>query len=80
MIKLIKILIFLFISTNLLFLQVEKSNEKIKIGLLVPMSGTKKSIGRTIIKAVSLAEKDIDSNRIEINHKDKDKEPNQTQK
>ena len=80
MVKLIKILIFLFISTNLLFLQAAKSNEKIKIGLLVPMSGTNKDIGRSIIKAVSLAVKDIDSNLVEIYPKDTATRPNQTLK
>ena len=80
MIKLIKILIFLLISTNLLFLQAAKSNEKIKIGLLVPMSGTNKDIGRSIIKAVSLAVKDINSNLIEIYPKDTATRPNQTLK
>ena len=80
MIKLIKILIFLFVSTNLLFLQTAKSNEKIKIGLLVPMSGTNKDIGRSIIKAVSLAVKDINSNLIEIYPKDTATRPNQTLK
>ena len=80
MIKLIKILIFLLISTNLLFLQAAKSNEKIKIGLLVPMSGPNKDIGRSIIKAVSLAVKDINSNLIEIYPKDTATRPNQTLK
>ena len=80
MIKLIKILIFLLISTNMLFLQTAKSNEKIKIGLLVPMSGTNKDIGRSIIKAVSLAVKDINSNLIEIYPKDTATRPNQTLK
>ena len=80
MIKLIKILIFLFISTNLLFLQVAKSTEKIKIGLLVPMSGTNEDIGKSIIKAVSLAVKDIDNNKIEIYPKDTATRPNQTLK
>ena len=80
MIKLIKILIFLLISTNLIFLQAAKSNEKIKIGLLVPMSGTNKDIGRSIIKAVSLAVKDINSNLIEIYPKDTATRPNQTLK
>ena len=80
MIKLIKILIFLFISTNLLFLQIAKSAEKIKIGLLVPMSGTNKDIGKSIIKAVSLAVKDIDNNQIEIYPKDTATRPNQTLK
>ena len=80
MIKLIKILIFLLVSTNMLFLQTAKSNEKIKIGLLVPMSGTNKDIGRSIIKAVSLAVKDINSNLIEIYPKDTATRPNQTLK
>ena len=80
MIKLIKILIFLLVSTILLFLQAAKSNEKIKIGLLVPMSGTNKDIGRSIIKAVSLAVKDINSNLIEIYPKDTATRPNQTLK
>ena len=80
MIKLIKILIFISVSANLLFLQAAKSNEKIKIGLLVPMSGTNKDIGRSIIKAVSLAVKDINSNLIEIYPKDTATRPNQTLK
>ncbi len=80
MIKLIKILIFLFISVNFLFLQTAKSNEKIKIGLLVPMSGANKDIGKSIIKAVSLAVKDIDSNLIEIYPKDTATRPNKTLK
>tara|TARA_A100001011_G_scaffold379885_1_gene446442 strand:+ start:23 stop:1177 length:1155 start_codon:yes stop_codon:yes gene_type:complete len=80
MIKLIKILTFVIISANLLFLQTASSNEKIKIGLLVPMSGTNKNIGKSIIKAVSLAVKDIDSNLIELYPKDTATKPNQTLK
>ena len=80
MIKLIKIFIYLIISTNFIFLQTANSNEKIKIGLLVPMSGTNKDIGKSIIKAVSLAVKDIDSNLIEIYPKDTASRPNQTLK
>ena len=80
MIKLIKILFFLLVSTNLIFSQTANSNEKIKIGLLVPMSGTNKDIGKSIIKAVSLAVKDIDSNLIEIYPKDTATKPNQTLK
>ncbi len=80
MIKLIKILTFVIISVNLLFLQTVNSNEKIKIGLLVPMSGTNKNIGKSIIKAVSLAVKDIDSNLIELYPKDTATKPNQTLK
>ncbi len=63
-----------------MFFQVLNADEKIKIGLLVPMTGTNKNIGQSIIKAVSLAVKDIDSNLIEIFPKDTATKPNQTLK
>ena len=44
------------------------------------MSGTNKDIGKSIIRAVSLAVKDIDSNLIEIYPKDTATRPNQTLK
>jgi len=80
MIKLIKFIFFIFITTNLLIFQTVKSSEKIKIGLLVPMTGTNKEIGESIIKAVSLAVKDIDNNLIEIYPKDTATKANQTLK
>jgi ABC-type branched-subunit amino acid transport system substrate-binding protein len=54
------------------------ASEKIKIGLLVPMTGKNKDLGQSIIKAVSLAVKDIDSDLIEIIPKDTATKPNQT--
>ena len=54
------------------------AEEKIKIGLLIPMTGSNKDIGQSIIKAVRLAIKDIDSNLIEIIPKDTATKPNQT--
>ena len=80
MIKLIRIIIFLLISAPFLFLKVASANDKIKIGLLIPMSGSNKDIGQSIIKAVSLAVKDIDSNLFEIYPKDTASRPNQTLK
>ena len=80
MIKLIKFIFFIFISLNLLIFQTVQSSEKIKIGLLVPMTGTNKEIGESIIKAVSLAVKDIDNNLIEIYPKDTATKANQTLK
>ena len=68
MIKLFKILFILKCGVFLLFFQTVSANEKIKIGLLVPMTGSNKEIGQSIIKAVSLAVKDIDNNLIE-NHR-----------
>ena len=80
MIKLFKILFILKCGVFLLFFQTASANEKIKIGLLVPMTGINKEIGQSIIKAVSLAVKDIDNNLIEIYPKDTASRPNQTLK
>ena len=80
MIKLTKILLPIIFVTFLLFFQNLNANEKIKIGLLIPMTGSNKEIGQSIIKAVSLAVKDIDSNSIEIYPKDTGSRPNQTLK
>ncbi len=78
MIKLFKILFTLICGLFLLFFQATNAKEKIKIGLLVPMTGSNKEIGQSIIKAVSLAVKDIDNNLIEIYPKDTASRPNQT--
>ena len=80
MIKLIKILWVLSFGVFLLFFQTVVANEKIKIGLLIPMTGSNKEIGQSIIKAVSLAVKDIDSEAIQIYPKDTASRPNQTLK
>jgi len=78
--KFIKIIFFLSLNYSLLFLQSVKSEEKLQIGLLVPMSGPNKNIGLSIIKAVQLAVKDIDNSIIEIIPKDTATKPNQTLK
>ena len=78
--KFIKIIFFLSLNYSLLFLQSVKSEEKLQIGLLVPMSGPNKNIGLSIIKAVQLAVKDIDNSIIEIIPKDTAAKPNQTLK
>ena len=80
MIKLIKILFIVKFGAFLLFFQTVNASEKIKIGLLIPMTGSNKEIGQSIIKAVSLAVKDIDSNSIEIYPKDTASRPNQSLK
>ena len=80
MIKLIKIIYFIFLSLYFLFFQAVNAQEKIKIGLLVPMTGNNKQIGESIIKAVSLAIKDINNNSIEIYPKDTASKANQTLK
>jgi hypothetical protein len=80
MTKLIKFIFFLFITYACSFLQITSANEKIKIGLLVPMTGPNKDIGQSIIKAVGLAVKDINNNKIEIFPKDTGSKANQTLK
>jgi len=68
--KVINIIFYIFLSTYLLFSYSAKATEKIKIGLLVPMTGSNKDLGQSIIKAVRLAVKDIDNIWIEIVPKD----------
>ena len=80
MIKLIKILLLINFGVFLLFFQTAIAVEKLKIGLLIPMTGSNKQIGQSIIKAVSLAVKDIDNNSIEIYPKDTASRPNQALK
>ena len=80
MIKLIKIIYFIFLSLYFLFSYTAYAQEKIRIGLLVPMTGDNKEIGKSIIKAVGLAVKDIDSDLIEIFPKDTATKANQTLK
>ena len=80
MYKIIKIIFFILLNSSIIFLQTAKAEEKLKIGLLVPMTGLNKELGQSIIKAVRLAVKDIDSNFIEIIPKDTATRPNQTLK
>ena len=80
MIKLIKIIFFMFLCFYSIFFNTASAKEKIKIGLLVPMTGTNKEIGESIIKAVGLAIKDIDNDLIEIYPKDTATKANQTLK
>ncbi len=78
--KFIKI-IFLIVLSHLLFnLNAAIAKEKIKIGLLVPMTGSNKDLGQSIIKAVRLAITDIDSELIEIIPRDTNSDPNKTLK
>jgi len=63
---------FLIISTLSLitFFQNSFSGEKIKIGLIVPISGKDSKLGNSIIKSIRLAINKIDDDRIEIIPKD----------
>jgi ABC-type branched-subunit amino acid transport system substrate-binding protein len=52
------------------------NSEKIKIGLLVPLTGEHKMLGQIIIKSVKMALNDIGTDRIEIYPKDTNANPN----
>ena len=55
-------------------------NEKIKIGLLAPLSGEYKELGQSIIKSTRMALSDIGTDNIEIYPMDTGIDPNQTLK
>ena len=78
-----KILIILFLSfCNLILITdsgiAEDNENKVKIGLLVPLSGENSQIGNQIVKATRLALKDINSDKLEIFPKDTNSDPNKT--
>ena len=54
------------------------NTEKIKIGLLVPLSGEYKDLGELIIKSTRIALKDINTENIEIYPKDTGIDPDKT--
>jgi len=68
-------LLFVFILNLFLIYQSAFSYDKIKIGLIVPLSGEYAEIGSSIIKSVKLAINIIDDERIEIIPKDTKSNP-----
>mgnify|MGYP001387539164 FL=1 len=76
--KFFKILV-LIILNFLLFYQICFAfEEKLKIGLLVPLTGENKDIGKQIVKSTRIALKDINSSRIEIFPRDTGSDPDKT--
>ncbi len=78
-----KIFIILLLSFYNLILIISSSfsdENKVKIGLLVPLSGDDAKIGKQIVNATRLALKDIDSKKIEIFPRDTQSDPNKTLK
>ena len=76
-----KIFIILFLSFCNLIFSINSSfaeENKVKIGLLVPLSGDNAEIGKQIVKATRLALKDINSDKIEIFPKVTQSDPNKT--
>ena len=75
--KIIKIIL-LLTFTLLMNTVIVKANEKIKIGLLVPLTGKNSEIGESIIKSVRLAVNRINNPSIEIIPKDTRSNPETT--
>ena len=75
--KIIKIILLLFLP---FLISAEKlyANEKIKIGLLVPITGQDSEIGKSIIKSTQLAINKINNLTIEIIPKDTESNPEKT--
>jgi hypothetical protein len=74
-----KIIIF-FCMSVILFVPKLLADEKIKIGLLLPLTGKDKDIGNSIVKSVRLAINKIDNINIEIIPKDTASDPKTTLK
>ena len=77
--KIIQFIIFTLIVLILNIHQIS-ADEKIKIGLIVPLSGEYKEIGDSILKATRLAINKIDNNKIKIIPKDTRADPKVTLK
>tara|TARA_B100000579_G_scaffold257674_1_gene212135 strand:+ start:54 stop:1205 length:1152 start_codon:yes stop_codon:yes gene_type:complete len=74
--KFLSFVLIIFYSFN----QAVFSQEKIKIGLIVPLSGEYSEIGHSIVNSVRLAINKIDDNKIKIFPKDTRADPNITLK
>ena len=71
----------IFWTLLILFFIFSKANSdegKIKIGVLVPLTGDNKELGQSIIKATRMAIKDINASEIEIFPKDSGSDPSET--
>ena len=56
----------------------QAENTKLKIGLLVPMTGENNKLGNLLIKSTRLALNDIGTDKIEIYPRDTANDPNKT--
>ena len=80
MIKISKLLISVLFLFIIIIPQKTFANEKLKIGLLIPLSEDNQEIGQQIIKTVRMAINDINNENIEIIVKDTKSNPNNTLK
>ena len=80
MINLFKIIFTFTLIFFSIFSTGNASEEKIKIGLLIPMTGDNKDLGNLLIKSTRMALKDINNSKLEIYPKDSASEPKQVLK
>ena len=59
--KILRIIFIIFVNLLLIQTSGNADDEKIKIGLLVPMSGDDKDLGQLLIKSTRLALNDINN-------------------
>jgi len=76
--KILKTLFSTLLVFFLTYSNVNSEDKKIKIGILVPISGDNKDIGESIIKATRMAIQDIGMSNLEIYPKDTKSNPAQT--
>ena len=78
--KLLKLINILFIISINLYPSNLFAEEKLKIGILVPLTGDNKDLGEQIIKSTRIALKDLNVENLEIYLKDTNSDPNKTLK
>ena len=78
--KIFKKITFTILIIFSIYLNVNSEETKIKIGMLVPMTGDDRKLGQIIIKATQMAINDINSDKLEIFPKDTGSNPTQTLK
>ena len=76
--KVFKTYVLLIFGLLILYPSISCSDEKIRIGLLIPITGENKNLGQQIIKSTRMALKEIGTEKIEIYLKDTNSDPNKT--
>ena len=76
--KIFKLFLYVFLNLFIFSFSFASDEGKIKIGLLVPITGENSNVGKQIIQAVQLALKDIKNDQIEIYPRDTQSDPKKT--
>ena len=80
MYKIFKVFFLIFFVFFYPYLNTTLAEDKIKIGLLIPITGNDKELGQKIIKSTRTALKDIDTKKLEIYLKDTNSNPSKAVK